>query len=111
MDIDILFIEAREQIKERIEMLKIQALSKPTKKEYDNKILNEKLLRNYLFNKGYVTNHVLGRTIYTKGFVCVSLDKDIVEVWHDKTNNDKSVFISESLLTGLPITLNYMQNI
>jgi len=111
MDIDILFIEARQQIKERIEMLKIQALSKPTKKEYDNKIINEKLLRKYLFNKGYVTNYVLGRTIYTKGFVCVSLKKDVVEVWHNKTSNDKSVFISESLLTGLPITLNYMQNI
>jgi hypothetical protein len=46
-----------------------------------------------------------------KDFTCVFVNKNVIEVWHDKTKNNKSVFINESLLTGLPITLNYMERI
>ncbi|MCP4984894.1 MAG: hypothetical protein GY928_02155 [Colwellia sp.] len=103
--------EAKEHLKNHIEMLYIQTISRVSlMKKYDFKIvIDEKSIESYLKKRGYTMNYVSDRMIMVKGFTCVFVKDDYVEVWHDKTNNDKSVFISESLLTGLPITLDYME--
>jgi hypothetical protein len=105
--------EAERDANDCIEMRYIQAVSKPplkAKKE-TSKIINTKLVEDFLKRRGYTNNYVLGKPVMVKGFTCVYVQNTCVEVWHDKTNNDKSVFVDKSLLTGLPITLNYMERI
>lgn len=93
---------------DRIEMNYIHAISK---KDTNSDVeLNEILIENYLKKRGYVSNNISKVKIYTKGFVCCSIHKDSVEVWHDITGS-KHNFINGSLLTGLPITLGYMERI
>tara|TARA_R110000823_G_C15544401_1_gene458526 strand:- start:14 stop:373 length:360 start_codon:yes stop_codon:yes gene_type:complete len=111
--IDQMFKEAKRDVNDYIQMLYIQALSKVfSKTENDTyKIIDSKLIEDFLKKRGYTMNYVSGKMVMVKDFTCVYVQDDYVEVWHDKTNNDKSVFINESLLTGLPITLNYMERI
>ena len=111
--IDQMVIEAKRNVNDYIEMLYIQAVSKisPETKNDTSKKIDSKLIEDFLKKRGYTMNYVLGKTVMVKAFTCVYVQDDYVEVWHDKTNNDKSVFVNESLLTGLPITLNYMERI
>lgn len=113
ISIDKMFEDAKSRLNDYIEMLYIQAVSKTTPvKKYDTaKKLDAQKVNKYLTRRGYTMNYVLGKTVMVKGFTCVYVEDDYVEVWHDKTNNDKSVFVNESLLTGLPITLSYMERI
>jgi hypothetical protein len=94
---------------ERNEMIYIQEMSKVSKESV--KEIDEKLIEDYLKKRGYTMNYILGKKVMVKDFTCVFVDKNVVEVWHDKSQNNKSVFVNESLLTGLPITLNYMERI
>ena len=94
---------------EYIEMLYIQAKSKISKESV--KEIDEKSIEDWLKKRGYTMNYVLGKRVMVKEFTCVFVNKNVIEVWHDKTKNNKSVFINESLLTGLPITLDYMERI
>jgi hypothetical protein len=104
-----LYNKAMFDFNEYVEMLYIQAKSKCSLET--NKGINEKLIEDYLKKRGYTMNYILGKSVMVKDFTCVFVDKYAIEVWHDKTNNNKSVFINESLLTGLPITLKYMERI
>lgn len=106
--IETLYQTALYNIKEHIEMLFIQ--TKSIAKETE-KLINEKLIEDYLKKRGYTMNYVLGKRVMVKDFTCVFVTDYYIEVWHDKSKNNKSVFVSESLLTGLPITLNYMERI
>lgn len=113
MDIDKEIQKAKEKVHDHIEMLFIQASSRlayKIKKDLPRR-LNSKLIEDYLKRRGYVMNYVLGETVMVKGFTCVYVKDDYVEVWHDKIKNNKSVFVNEMMLTGLPITLNYMERI
>lgn len=107
--IETLHLKALNNFNEYVEMLYIQAKSKISNESI--KELNNDLIEDYLKKRGYTMNYILGKRIMFKNFTCVYIDKNFVEVWHDKTKNNKSVFINESLLTGLPITLNYMERI
>lgn len=107
--IETLYQKAVHDFRENLEMFFIQSKSKisnDTAKEID-----EKLIEDYLKKRGYTINYILGKRVMVKGFTCVFIDKHFIEVWHDKVKNNKSVFVKESLLTGLPITLNYMERI
>ena len=110
--IESLYQKALYNLKEHIEMLYIQAKSKV--KDGISKEIDEKSVEDYLKKRGYTMNYVLGKRVMVKDFTCVCIDKvdkNVVEIWHDKSQNNKSVFVKESLLTGLPITLNYMERI
>lgn len=107
--IESLYQKALYNVKEHVEMLYIQAKSKVSKESI--KEIEEKLIEDYLKKRGYTMNYILGKRVMVKDFTCVFVDKNVVEVWHDKSNNNKSVFVNENLLTGLPITLNYMERI
>ncbi|WP_372938724.1 hypothetical protein [Seonamhaeicola sp.] len=111
--IDQMVVDAKRHLEDHIEMLYIQAVSKltPEIKIDTPKKIDSSLIEDYLKKRGYTMNYVLGKTVMVKGFTCVYVQDDYVEVWHDKTNNNKSVFVNESLLTGLPITLSYMERI
>ena len=111
--IDQMVIDAKRNVNDYIEMLYIQSVSKlyPKTKSDTDKKLDSKLIEEFLKKRGYTMNYVLGKTVMVKGFTCVYVQNDYVEVWHDKTSNNKSIFVNESLLTGLPITLNYMERI
>lgn len=95
--------------KEYTEMLYAQVKSKIS--EESVKQIDEKLIEDFLKKRGYTMNYILGKRVMIKNFTCVFIDKNFIEIWHDKTDNNKSVFIKESLLTGLPITLNYFERI
>jgi hypothetical protein len=107
--IECLYQSALHNFSEHVEMLYIQAMSKIPKET--EKKLDDKLIEDYLKKRGYTMNYVLGKRVMVKDFTCVFTHKDFIEIWHDKTRNNKSVFIKESLLTGLPITLTYMERI
>jgi len=107
--IETLYKKAIFDFNEYVEMLYIQAKSKVSKEI--EKLIDEKLIEDYLKKRGYIMNYVLGKRVMVKDFTCVFIKDNYVEVWHDKSNNNKSVFINESLLTGLPIILNYMERI
>lgn len=94
-----------------IQMLYIQALSKPYPIDSIDKNINEDLIDDYLKKRGYTMNYVLGKKVMVKDFTVVYNKGNSIEVWHDKSNNNKSVFVNESLLTGLPVTLDYMERI
>lgn len=107
--IETLYQKALFNFKEHVEMLFIQ--SKSIQHEDSIKLLDEKLIEDYLKKRGYTMNYVSGKRVMVKDFVCVFIGIDFIEIWHDKANNNKSVFVKESLLTGLPITLNYMERL
>ena len=109
--IEQMFIDARLRISDYIDMLHIQAVSsfEPNKFSID-KGISSKLITEYLKKKGYDMNYILNRGVMVKGFTCVYIGDGYVEVWHDIPNS-KPFFISQSLLTGLPITLKYMERI
>lgn len=107
--IENLYQKASNSVKEYTEMLYIQAKSNISKES--EKEINEKLIENYLVKRGYSMNYILGKMVMTKRFTCVFVDKNVVEVWHDIGHKNKSVFVNESLLTGLPIVLSYMERI
>jgi|688.fasta_scaffold789533_2 hypothetical protein len=107
--IEMLYQNALYNFKEHVEMLYIQAKSKVS--EECEKEIDEKSIEDWLKKRGYTMNYVLGKRVMVKDFTCVFVEGNVVEIWHDKIPNNKSVFINESLLTGLPITLNYMERI
>jgi hypothetical protein len=117
MNIETLFKKAQERIDDHIEMLYISALSKGRKSNKDiDKSLNNTLIEKYLKRRGYIENVVLGNVIFTKGFVCVKIhtvknETDHIEIWCDILNKGKSQYIHQSLLTGLPVALNYFERI
>jgi len=111
-NLELEILKAKSYIKEYVNILYIQALSKNDLKAKDtSKEINEKLMDDYLIKRGYVINYLLGKRIFIKGFVCVMYNKTYIEIWHDTHSKNKSVFINNSLLTGLPITLNYMEKL
>lgn len=79
-------------------------------KEIDKNI-TEDALDLYLKKRGYTMNYVLGKRVMMKDFTCIYHFGDTLEIWHDKCNSRKSIFINESVLTSLPIVLNYMERI
>jgi hypothetical protein len=107
--IETLHQKAIRHVKDHVEMLYIQASSKQPKDT--EKQIDDKLIEDYLKKRGYTMNYVLGKRVMVKDFTCVYVQKTYVEIWHDKIHNNKSVFITENLLTGLPITLTYMERI
>jgi hypothetical protein len=107
--IESLYQTALHNFNAHVEMLYIQAKSKVSKECV--KEIDEKLIEDWLKKRGYTMNYVLGKRVMVKDFTCVFVEGNVVEIWHDKIPNNKSVFINESLLTGLPITLNYMERI
>ena len=117
MSIETLFKEAQRKIDDHIEMLYISALSKVRKVNKDiDKSLTNTLIEKYLKRRGYVENVILGSVIFTKGFVCIKIhtqnnELNFVEIWSDVPNKGKSHYIHQSLLTGLPILLNYFERI
>jgi hypothetical protein len=110
MNIDNLLKKARIRVNEHIDMLYIQALSSLSKHETAKEVTQEHI-ESYLKKRGYSWNRVLQKDVMVKDFTCVYIGEGYIEVWHDKTNNNKSVFVNDSLMTGLPITLNYMEAI
>ncbi len=109
MNLDQLFKEAKERIDTHIEMLYIQAISKLSSIE-SKKELTETIIENYLKKRGYILNFMRGEKVLTKDFVVVKINANEVEIWHDIPASS-SIFIKNSLLTGLPISLNYMERI
>ena len=105
--INLLFIEAKYRIEEAIELSYINILSKSN--SCDRTITN-KLIEKYLERRGYVVNTLSRNRLLTKGFVCVAIHNNYIEIWHDIPNN-KSSFVNDSLLTGLPIALRYYEKI
>lgn len=71
---------------------------------------NQNQLEDYLKSKGYLQDRILNRHCFIKGFVCVLITDSFIEIWHDLPNS-KSLFITMSQLTGLPIALEYMEKI
>ena len=110
MNIELEILKAKIHCKEYIDMLYIQAISVSNLKS-TSKEINDKLIDDFLIKKGYVVNYLLGKRIHTKGFVCVMYNKTYIEVWHDTIKKNNSIFIKESFLTSLPITLNYMEKL
>jgi hypothetical protein len=101
--------QAIKRINDHIEMLYIQALSSIGTQDTDKSINND-ALEAYLKSRGYTHNTIKKRQVMAKDFTCVVIHDDKVEVWHD-VNNSKSAFIHGSLLTGLPITLDYYERL
>jgi len=110
--IDYLYKQAIKNVNEYIEMRYIQINSKFLVNDNDlNKEINDKLIEDYLKKRGYTMNYILQKRVMVKDFTCVFVKDNYIEIWHDKINNNKSVFITENYLTNLPITLSYMENI
>jgi len=107
--IEELYKTAMNNFNEYVDMIYIQALSY-SNNETDKKITDE-LIENFLKKRGYTMNYILNKRVMIKDFTCVYFDKGLVEIWTDKANNNKSVFIKDSLITGLPLILNYFERI
>lgn len=103
--------DASNRMEEHIQMLYIQSLSISNPKTESSKDFSDDAIELYLKKRGYGMNYVKGDRVMVKDFTCVKVQDDYVEVWHDIGCNNGSVFINNSLLTGLPITLNYMERI
>lgn len=101
--------QAKERVNNFIEMLYIQAKSE-VKRGTSIDVLNEDLIEKFLHKRGYVRNIVLGKPIYIKDFTCVEFDNNVVKVWHDGISKVKHI-IDKSILTSLPIALNYFERI
>jgi hypothetical protein len=107
-----LYQKAMNDFNEYVEMLYIQAKSKSSIKVVESiKTPDDNLIEIYLKKRGYTMNYILNKRVMIKDFTCVSVQPDYIEIWHDKTNNNKSIFITENYLTNIPITLNYMERI
>jgi len=109
MNIEQMFRDAKERINIHIEMLYIQAISSIQSKE-SIKEITETMIENYLKKRGYIVNLLRGEKVLTKDFVVVKILDNEVELWHDYPGC-ASLFVDNSLLTGLPISLNYMERI
>ena len=111
--IEILYQKAKLNFEEFIKMKFAQIKSKELVGEKGEilKVIDEKLIEDYLKKRGYSMNYILGKRVMIKDFICVFCANNHIEVWHDKVPNNKSVFIHQSILTGLPITLTYMERI
>jgi hypothetical protein len=107
--IETLYQTAKYNLANHIDMLYIQAKSKVSNESV--KEIDEKLIEDYLKKRGYTMNYILNKRVMVKDFTCVYINVNSVEVWHDKAKNNNSVFVNESLLTGLPLTLNYFERI
>ena len=107
--LEALYQKALSNVRDHVEMLYISAMSKERKES--KKQVDETLVEIYLKKRGYTMNYILERRVMVKDFTCVIMHKDYVEIWHDKAQNNKSVFIDENLLTGLPAALNYMERL
>jgi hypothetical protein len=105
---ELLFYDSKQKLKDYIDMLCIIEISKG--KTETDKTINKTLIESYLKSKGYTANFILRKPVMVKAFTCVYIHDNCVEVWHDIPNS-KSQFINNSLLTGLPITLNYMEKL
>lgn len=112
MNIELLVIQTKQKFREYIDMLYIQAKSKLDVKDVKDidKNISEELIENFLKKRGYTMNYILGKRVMIKDFTCVFVANSHIEIWHDIPNS-KSVYITQSYLTNLPITLNYMENI
>ncbi len=111
MNIEMLLKQSAERVNDFIEMRYITELSRIEGAKESNKEVAKPMIEKFIKSKGYTMNYILGRTALVKGFVCIIVEESHVEIWHDKTGNKNSQFIHESLLTGLPIALNYMERI
>ena len=107
MPIEDLYQKTLKNFNEYVELLHISVLSRA--KEIDKQI-TEEMIEIYLKKRGYTMNYVSGKRIMIKDFTCVYYDCGILEIWHD-VKNSKAMFIKESLLTNLPIMLDYMEKI
>ena len=107
--IESLYHNAINSFHDKLEMHYIHAVSHINKQS--NKDLSKELIESWLKKRGYALNYIMKKPVMTKGFVVVSLQDGFIEVWHDIPKRQSSVFIKESVLTGLPITLNYMERI
>jgi len=107
--IEALYQTALRNVHQYVEMLYIKEHSRPSRVN-DDKGINIEILEKYLKKRGYVANNVLGKRVMVKAFTCVHVTDECVEIWHDVPNT-KTFFINESLLTGLPISLDYMERI
>jgi hypothetical protein len=104
-----IFKEARKRIYQHIELLHLTALSSISKYDSDKSLLHEEII-DYLKRRGYVSAFTKGREpIYIKGFVVVKVHDSYLEFWHDTHDKNKSLFLNDSLLTGLQLTLDYME--
>lgn len=114
-DIELRLIESKKKISDYIDMLCLDAYSRldnPKENVFAKRTLTKEAIEEYLMKKRrYVQNIVSGKIIYTHGFVCVSLDGNCISVWHDTRLNPNVVVLKDGFLTGLPITLNYMESI
>lgn len=111
--IDQIVNETKKNVNNYIEMLYIQSVSKIFNRieSETDKALDSKLIEDYLKKRGYTMNYLLGIPVMVKSFTCVHVQDKYVELWHDKIDNRKSIFVNKSILTGLPITLDYMERI
>ena len=107
MPIEDLYQKTLKNFNEYVELLYISVLSRA--KETDKQI-TEEMIEIYLKKRGYTTNYVSGKRIMIKDFTCVYYNCGILEIWHD-IKNSKTMFIKESLLTNLPIMLDYMEKV
>ena len=107
--LDVLITDFENKLDEYIEMLHIQALSQLSNETI--KVVDKKLIEIFLKKRGYTMNYMLNKTVMVKDFTVVYIADNYVEVWHDINHNNKSVFVNQSMLTGLPITLNYMERL
>lgn len=107
--IESLYHNAMNSFHDKLEMHYIHAVSQINKQS--NKNLSKDLIESFLKKRGYTLNYIMKKPVMTKGFVVVNIQDEFVEVWHDVPKKQDSVFIKESMLTGLPITLNYMERI
>ena len=107
--IDSLYKKAISDFNDYVDILYIQASNKTTSKL--QKEIDEKVLEEYLRKRGYTMNYVLGKRVMIKDFTCVYLFDGAVEIWHDKANSTTSVIVNSSILTSLPIALDYMERI
>jgi hypothetical protein len=108
---------AKIKVNDYIDMLYISALSKlhdDYRGEDSELNIAQEEVSNYLLQKGYVKNSIKGKNMFTYNFTVVILHESeqglLIEVKHDLPNS-KSSFVTESLLTGLPIALNYFNQI
>ena len=100
-------------IKDLHNYIDLQTISEIFKLNYGNRTFespNQNELKDYLKNKGYMQDRILSKHCFSKGFVCVLVTDSFIEIWHDLPNS-KSLFITMSQLTGLPIALEYMERI
>lgn len=107
--IDSLYHSAINNFNDKLEMHYIHAVSHTNKQS--GKDISKKMIEKFLQRRGYTENYIMRKPVMIKGFVVVSIHDEMVEVWHDTPKRQSSVFIKQSVLTGLPLTLNYMERI